>query len=87
MKHTQGKGFIRYQTRTDKDNPSLYGIFCPSCHGSKKAITDGNKDLWLDKVIDKASGIFFNKKMVILDLLLNLEFNLYQNQRMIYSLN
>jgi hypothetical protein len=62
MKPTPGKGFIRYQTRSGKDNPSVYGIFCPSCHGSKKATTDGNKDLWLGKVIDKANGIFFNSK-------------------------
>jgi transposase len=54
-------GFIRYQTRSNKETPSLYGTFCPSSHGSKRVKTEADKDRWLGKVIDKERGIFYNR--------------------------
>jgi hypothetical protein len=58
---TKAKGFIRVQTRSDKDNPAEYATYCPSCHGYSSKDKRTEKDIWLGKILDKEKGVYYNR--------------------------
>jgi hypothetical protein len=53
------KGFIRYQTRKDKNSNIEYATFCKAKRINGKKI---NETVWLGRVIDKNKGRYFTKK-------------------------
>jgi hypothetical protein len=56
------KGFIRYQIRSDKNEPNEYATYCPKCHGHPNPDKVVEKDIWLGKVLDKDKGVFYTRK-------------------------